>query len=391
MSEYGYPESGVAAPDAAPPVPATTLAVPFDGLGRGSATPKRVVVLGAGLAGLTAAFELARAGHQPIVLEARQRLGGRVYTMRGFAPGMYAEAGAMFVPREHKLTLAYAELFGLRLRRYALGAAVDHRYDGEAWEIDGGTDRLTDALFGKVARHVRMGAEVVAVEQDAETVSVHFSTGAGRFTVHGDYAVCTLPLPVLSGVDMALSPAKRKVVTNIRYQPATKVMLQVRHRFWEHPRYDLTGGSVMTELPIRRLVYPSHADPTTSRGILLASYTWDGDALHWASMVHDLRIEQAIAEVAKLHPEIVEAYEVGASWAWSADRYAGGAFALFEPGQADRLRPLLTAPEGRIHFAGEHCSPYNGWMQGALESGLRVAGEIHRAPVAAAVEARLSG
>ena len=38
------------------------------------------------------------------------------------------------------------------------------------------------------------------------------------------------------------------------------------------------------------------------------------------------------------------------------------------------------APEGRIHFAGEHTSLYHAWIQGALESGIRAAKEIHEAP-----------
>ena len=60
----------------------------------------RVVVVGAGMAGLVAADALLRAGHEPVVLEAQQRVGGRVYTLREpFAAGLYAEAGAMRIPR----------------------------------------------------------------------------------------------------------------------------------------------------------------------------------------------------------------------------------------------------------------------------------------------------
>ena len=43
------------------------------------------------------------------------------------------------------------------------------------------------------------------------------------------------------------------------------------------------------------------------------------------------------------------------------------------PGQFTELMPHLATVEGRIHFAGEHTSPWHGWMQGALESGNRVA------------------
>jgi monoamine oxidase len=42
--------------------------------------------------------------------------------------------------------------------------------------------------------------------------------------------------------------------------------------------------------------------------------------------------------------------------------------------------PLIAKPEGRVYFAGEHTSPWIGWMQGALQSGLRAAREIVQAP-----------
>ena len=74
-----------------------------------------VVVIGAGMAGLTAASTLLDAGYQVTVLEAQQRVGGRVFTMREpFSDGLYAEAGAMRIPRAHDLTLHYVHKFGLK-------------------------------------------------------------------------------------------------------------------------------------------------------------------------------------------------------------------------------------------------------------------------------------
>lgn len=76
--------------------------------------PRRVVVAGAGLAGMAAAWELRRRGVEAVVVEASPRAGGRVRTLREpFAPGLYAEAGAVRVASHHARVRGYAKEFGL--------------------------------------------------------------------------------------------------------------------------------------------------------------------------------------------------------------------------------------------------------------------------------------
>src|SRR5262245_3974806 len=82
---------------------------------------RRVVILGAGLAGLVAAYELKQLGDDVVVLEAQNRVGGRVLTCRDFAPGLHAEFGAMRIPRSHDITLAYCTHFGLPMRPFPMG------------------------------------------------------------------------------------------------------------------------------------------------------------------------------------------------------------------------------------------------------------------------------
>ena len=79
-------------------------------------TSKKVIVVGAGMAGLVAAYELDRTGHNVILLEAQLRPGGRVLTLRApFSDGLYAEAGATCIPDTHRLAIGYARQFQLKL------------------------------------------------------------------------------------------------------------------------------------------------------------------------------------------------------------------------------------------------------------------------------------
>ena len=71
-----------------------------------SIAPKKIIIIGAGMAGLSAGYELTQLGHDITILEARARPGGRVHTLREpFDDGLYAEAGAARIPDDHNLTL----------------------------------------------------------------------------------------------------------------------------------------------------------------------------------------------------------------------------------------------------------------------------------------------
>ncbi|HEV7391025.1 MAG TPA: FAD-dependent oxidoreductase, partial [Burkholderiales bacterium] len=94
------------------PLSRTFAAIPNSG------KPLHVIVVGAGLAGLCAAYELERRGHTVTILEADTRhVGGRVRTLR-FDNGLYGEAGAMRIPQRHETTRHYVKEFGLPLRQF---------------------------------------------------------------------------------------------------------------------------------------------------------------------------------------------------------------------------------------------------------------------------------
>src|SRR4051794_6622903 len=98
-----------------------------------SGNGRSVVILGAGIAGLVSAYELQKAGYKVTVLEARDRIGGRAWAIRGggrgeqvgrpdqrasFDPGLYFNAGAARIPSSHRVILGYARRFGVRLETF---------------------------------------------------------------------------------------------------------------------------------------------------------------------------------------------------------------------------------------------------------------------------------
>ncbi|HEY7106252.1 MAG TPA: flavin monoamine oxidase family protein [Acidimicrobiia bacterium] len=462
------------------------LRILAEGLQPRASRPATVAVVGAGMAGLVAASELQRAGHEPIVLEAQHRVGGRVLTLREpFAPGLWAEAGAMRIPRTHVLTHALIDRYGLRTQPFTMdndeaycyfgGTRARHRalagdpralgfevvpprecvapsqlwsaelepfaarlrehgddgwtaivadYDQYAvreflelrqWSegaiemfgllfnqealmnssflellreelghfytdlvyVDGGTDLLPRAFLPELSSRIRFGAKVVAMDQSDHDVTLFCRTGGNRWSVTADYAVLTAPFPVLRHVEVLtpFSRHKQRAIRQLHYDASAKVFLQFRRRFWEEDD-GIVGGGTVTDLAVRNVYYPDHGRDT-GRGVMLASYTWGEDAQRWGSLSPEDRILQALEDVSRIHPQALDEFEVGASKMWHDDEFAGGAFALFDPGQQTLLYDAIVAPEGRIHFAGEHASLAHAWIQGAIESGIRAAREVH--------------
>lgn len=450
---------------------------------------KKVIVIGAGLAGLSAAYELLQTGHDVTILEARARAGGRVFTIREpFAEGLYAEGGAMQVPDSHHWTMKYVKLLGLELdliqpatrasvlylrgkrfeikpgqhielplnlspaeakldrrgiwEKYVLpvlpeldddaapnwppaslkkydqitfaeflrsrGASADavallslglpsglgdgagsvsalnllreslHREQAKhAYTIRGGTDMLPRALAARLADRISYGAPVVRLEQRADGVSVVTSRAGEHQTLACDRLVCAIPFSILRSIDVSphFSQEKQQAIEQLQYTSVARTYLQTRRRFWIEQGL---SGNATTDLPVMG-VYERTINQTGTRGIL-ESYAAGPMARKSTAMSDGERIMSALAGVEKVYPGAREQFEGGAAKCWDTDEWARGAYAWFKPGQMSSLLPHIARPEGRIHFAGEHASTAPGWMQGALESGNRVAQEINAAP-----------
>ncbi|XKF67554.1 flavin monoamine oxidase family protein [Virgibacillus necropolis] len=458
--------------------------------------PKDIIIAGAGMSGLVAGSLLKQAGHNVKIIEARERVGGRIYTIRTpFTKGHYMEAGAMRIPNTHYLVMEYIKKFGLNVNpfinsspndlmyangvkiryylykqnpailnypvapnekgktaneliqfaiqpiidfinqnplknwpivvqhfeRYSLSTFFRYNPTGKTlsdgaiemikvlsdvtglpelsfvellrefmilfnkeiqfFEITGGLDQLPKAFLPEMNENIHFNQEITKIEQGENQVTFTcMDTRTGKLSqITGDLAIVTLPFTVLQFIDIqprdSFSYHKWKAIRELHYVPSTKVGIQFNNRFWE--KQGLFGGKTITDLRIRLAHYPSHAFNQKS-GVLLGSYTWEDDALVWVSKSDKERIAQALNELAEIHGQAIRNdFVTGTSYNWVLDPYAAGAFTLFKPEQETELFPYLATPEHRVHFAGEHTALTHGWIQGAIESGIRVSFEVN--------------
>jgi monoamine oxidase len=197
---------------------------------------KSVVILGAGIAGLVSAYELKRAGYRVTLLEARDRIGGRAWTIRGgdrieqigrpvqhaaFGSGLYFNAGPARIPSTHRLILGYARRFGVPLETFV----NSNRNAG--WDFGGKVQperRMVEDMRGHIAELLAKAIDTRALDQQVPKEELqamrqflapygfldakgnYSPVGSAGYTVEGGgYNEKPVPLPPLSVA--ALMPA----------------------------------------------------------------------------------------------------------------------------------------------------------------------------------------
>lgn len=462
--------------------------------------PKKIIIIGAGMAGLVSASLLKQAGHHVTILEASERVGGRIYTLRAdFRDDQYLEAGAMRIPDTHLLTLEYIKKFQLPVNRFintapndiiyargiktrlkiyeqnpdilgfpvapqekgktatellhsAIKPVIDFitqnpkvnwpwvvkefdKYSMDAYlrynpfgvqlssgaidmlkivltlegfpelsflelirelivisdpkskfyEITGGNDQLPKSFVSQLKDNIQYGQKVRKIVQHDNQVTIHsvHTKILEPFQITGDLAIVTIPFSVLQFVEVephdSFSINKWKAIRELHYVGSTKIGIQFKNRFWE--KEGIHGGRTVTDLPIKYVQYPSQGLDTSGPGIVLASYTWEDDAIPWDSLDDRGRLEHALKNLTTIHgKQVYREFQTGESHSWIRYPYSAGAFVTFKPEQAIELSPYISTPEGRVHFAGEHASSTHAWIQGAIESGIHVAHEVNNLP-----------
>jgi monoamine oxidase len=237
-------------------------------------------------------------------------------------------------------------------------------------KIRGGNDRLPQAMAHELSDRIRYGAEVQRIEQSGSGVRVAYSAGGRSHLATADRVICTIPFTVLRGIAIApgLSAGKARAIDHLYLGPVARVFVQTHSRFWE--RQGCSGFATLDQS--MEFWSPTYNQPGT-RGILM-SYIYEQLAREYSALPAAAQIERSLELFEQVHPGVRAEFESATTWSWLNEPYSRGAFLVAQPGQFALLRDVAL-PEGRIHFAGEHTSPWPGWIQGALHSGLRTASE----------------
>ncbi|KPU45985.1 flavin-dependent L-tryptophan oxidase RebO precursor [Oxobacter pfennigii] len=208
-----------------------------------------------------------------------------------------------------------------------------------------------------------------------------------------NYVIVAVPFTTLRAMDIdpAFSSRKMQAIKEVSYRDAQKTFFLCKQRFWE--KQEIFGGSSYTDEIIGTISYPhdhahciqNAADCSSDEpGVLMASYTIGGDASALGNLVSPGQYLTIRSKVEKVHglprwyldenKTVIDFKTVD----WVREPWFHGGFQMFLPGQKREFLYVSNIPEydNRVFFAGEHTSTKNGWIQGALQSGMAAANDV---------------
>ena len=435
---------------------------------------KTCVVIGAGFAGLAAAYKLKTAGWKVTILEARDRIGGRVFSHKFAGTDLICELGAEWVGESHerlkslchdfkiplqkhqfedhllrdgqhyrpgqwgfspqarvafeKLIAGYEKLtplaktkldkydwwtylekigfngddlrlrdlmdstdFGESIRHVSAFAALAEYAESSPknemdYKMTGGNSRLAEEFADRIGReNIRLQTNVTLVRETRSRLSVTATIAERRayrdergspftnITVPADAVICTVPINSLLKIkfDPPLPPAQRDAAERLTYARICKNSVLYDERFWKDENF-----SMVSDVTSHFYFHSTQSQP--GRQGILTSYAVGEKADVLAAQSDQRRMRIITNDLIDFDDDAPKLARGIASYAWQRDEFTDGAYALYKPGQWFGIRPILARPHGKVLFAGEHIADWQGFMEGAIETGEAAAASLIR-------------
>jgi len=240
----------------------------------------------------------------------------------------------------------------------------------------GGMDQFAKAFEREIGRNrIVFDAEVRSVHQNESGVNVEYvdtKTGT-RKEMSADFVAVCVPLSVLSGIDINLSPETMQTARAVTYSNSAKMGLAMKRRFWEEDD-QIFGGHLYSNLPIGEFSYPS-SEYCSRKGVLLGLYANAaiGDLL---DQPIKSRVEHVLLHASKVHPQIREEFESAYAVWWRKVKYNQGGFAS---GVSPARRAQLSKVENRIVIGSAVVAPASepDWQEGAIAAAWQTLKSLH--------------
>jgi monoamine oxidase len=419
----------------------------------------KVVIIGAGFAGLSAAYYLHKKKIDFVILEARNRIGGRVFShVMDEKENLVIELGAEWVGNSHERLQNLCNEFGLDLQNNQFDSHLIYQgkyYKNGEWDYSEGWKKKFQSIidnypkltqadklkldkmdwwrflvnngcegrdldlrelldstdFGETIRSVSayaalaeyaesseknemdlkikggnsmlakriaaaIGEEKIKLQHKVSRITQNVKTGVTVYCENGqvfkaDKIICTAPTFAVKNIkwEPGLPADQVNAMNELQYARINKNPLLFKKRFWKDESFDM----VTDQSP--HYFYHATKNQNSKKGVLI-SYTIGEKAAVVANQSDDWR-ENMVMQTLKPHfNDAKEEFERMTNYYWGNDMYSHGAYAMYGKGQWFRVMPILKRSHIHTHFAGEHLAEWQGFMEGAINTGEEAAAKI---------------
>jgi monoamine oxidase len=348
---------------------------------------ENVIIIGAGLSGLSAAYYLKKRGVDALVIEARERYGGRILTAHASGNNTAVEMGATWFTDKHTSYIRLLKELQLPFfRQYQKGVAIyelqpdppqlfDMADGGESsYRVVGGTSTVIKALVDYIGKNrVFLNSPIREVVEQKEHIDVRTMQGK---TLTCKNLIITLPPYLIAAQKISFIPELPVALSSLMENTHTwmgdaiKFALEYRNPFWREKGY---AGTMLSPAGIASEVY-DHCNYEETHFALKGFLSVDA-----AGLPEEERKVLVVEQLTKLLGTEAGDYLSYTEKMWANDEYT----------YANYPRPILphqhnghplysqTLMSGRLYLAGtETSSRFGGYMEGAVYSGLTAARNI---------------
>ncbi|WP_170335984.1 flavin monoamine oxidase family protein [Ruegeria arenilitoris] len=331
--------------------------------------PKRVIVVGAGAAGLTAAYHLVNAGIGVQVLEASNRWGGRIRRLSNFAE-VPLDLGAEWIHDDPTIlgdiigqgsdslgvrTLEYRpETYQFwhngRLRDFDLlrHAYAEVKFFDTTWY--GFFERF---VVEGIKDNIRLNTRVTYIDLDGNGIVVRTHRGQ---TYQADKVLVTVPISVLQHGQIVTSStdvnARFEDLRDIQFGVGFKVFIKFRERFYPDILFDGPRRSVLSNGWSEKIYYDAVFEKPTDENLLGLFTAWD-TAIPRSEMDHSELVQDVIRELTEMFGKVVgDSFVAARAMNWSKEPFIEGSYSMSNRGNWN-IVDILQPVSNKLFFAGE--------------------------------------